>query len=206
MTTTQYETKKQWIDKYWFSPLQMITLINPRSEDYKFKVEMRHFIIRAGAQEQFPGTVANVYLSHMTRILAQEEDKMQHLSDWNLMAKYYDTLIVDVKNMMNDVDTEPEYMKHMPEHTLDKPPETPPWQQNGEKASNVPEQPKAPETPPTPPQPPKPTSAPAKAETKEFDYQGAKYKVVIAKDGRRMYYKDGKMTSEAVFSKAASML
>jgi flagellar basal body rod protein FlgG len=43
-------------------------------------------------------------------------------------------------------------------------------------------------------------------EVKEFELGGDKYKMIISKKGTRMYYKNGKMTSEAEYAKSASML
>lgn len=201
-------TKKEFNDRYWFSPLQMVTLINPKTEDYRFMVEMRHFVIRGGATESFPGTVANVYLSQMTRILAQDNDEMNLLSDVALMAKYYDSLMVDVKNMAGEDTSEPAYMKHVLKHTVDsKQEETPPWQQ----AEQDLEKP-VPETPPT--QEPvteediKPFVVPAKPKegTKEFEYNGLKFKAVTDKKGVTSFFKNDLEINEADYAKAASMI
>jgi hypothetical protein len=189
-------TKKEWVARYWFSPLQMIQLVNPRDTDYRFMVEMRHFIIKASDNVSLPGTVANVYLSQMTRILAQEDNKMQHLSDYNLMAQYYDKLIVDVTSMVQEVNNEPAYLSKMPARTLDTPTETPPWQ--NKQAQQAPVAPVAPE--------PKTPAPEVKEEVKEFKQGDNKYKMIVNKSGNRMYYMNDKLTSEAKYSKAASML
>ena len=62
---------------------------------------------------------------------------------------------------------------------------------------------KVPDLEPATPTPTPPTPEP---QTKEFELSSIKYKLVIGKDGRKMHYKDGRMTSEADYSKAASML
>lgn len=202
-------TKKEFWAIYWFSPLQMVTLKNPKNVDYPFMVEMRHFIIRAGATEQMPGTVANVYLSQMTRILAQDDDRMEFLSDLNLMKLYYDQLIVDVKSMMPEDNSQPAYLKNVPDHMKAGAPETPPWQAPAQSA-----------IPPTNSQmtntwqapvkdAPKTTEAPkteSKEETKEFEFEGNKYKLVIDKNEARMFFKDGRRIGEADYARAASML
>ena len=188
-------TRKQFYEQYWFSPLQMVTLINPKAEDYKFMVEMRHFIIRAGAQEQMPGTVANVYLSQMTRILAQDEDKLQFLSD------YFDRLIVDVKSLMQEDNSQPAYLKQVPQSMIGEAPETPPWQNKQVEAPSAIAEPNT-----TMRDTLKDTDLKETEEVKEFELGGDKYKMLISKKGTRMYYKNGKMTSEAEYAKSASML
>lgn len=217
-------TKDDFWRKYWFSPLQMVTLINPKSEDYKFMVEMRNFVIKAGTKEKMPGTVANVYLSQMTRIIAQDEDKMQHLSDFALMKQYFDRLIVDVESLVAEDHSQPEYLKNVPAHMHDdNVPEAPPWQQS-QAPSSIPEtnsQMRDTIVPDITPET-QPEQAPATQqevvetgneqaanpvkENKEFTLNDDKFSMVIAKDGKRMYYKNGKLTSGADYNKAVSML
>jgi len=195
-------TKKEFWEKYWFSTLHMVTLINPLPEDYRFMVEMRHFIIKAGAQEQMPGTVANVYLSQMTRIMAQNDNKMEFLSDVNLMKQYYDALIVDAKNMMPEDNSQPAYLAQVPQNMRAEAPETPPWQ--------APEQVQAPTSLPendsTMRDSLKETDLKETEEVKEFELGTDKYKMIKSKRGNKMFYKNGKMTTEAEYAKSASML
>ena len=197
-----FATKEEFYNKYWFTPLQMVTLINPLAYDYKFMVDMRNFLIRSGAQETMPGTVANVYLNGITRILAQDEDKLQYLSDYNLMREYYDRLIVDVKSLVQDVDNTPAYLSQVPDTMIGKAQETPPWQQN-----KVEDAPSAIETSNSDMKDTlKESDLKEVDEVKEFEFSGDKYKMVKNKRGGNMYYKNGKMTSEVDYAKAASML
>lgn len=203
-------TKEEFWANYWFSPLQMVTLINPKSYDYKFMVENRNFIIRAGANEKMPGTVANVYLSQMTRIMAQDDDKMSFLSDFALMRQYYDSLIVDVISLISEDHSQPAYLSSVPAHMrVESEPDTPPWQQQAAKAAtSIPEtnsdmtntyDPNSNDTRPK-------SVAKPKAENKEFDLDGSKFKLVIDKNGSESHFKDGKRISAADYAKSASML
>jgi hypothetical protein len=96
-------------DKYWHSNSVIVTVANPRNEDYKFSAvaqagldsgtgkmreEQRHYRVPAGGSERFPGPIANIYLDQMTKLLAQEEDKIHFLIDYALKAQYYDRLTV----------------------------------------------------------------------------------------------------------------
>jgi len=177
-------TKKQFYDKYWFTPFDMVKIRNIKSEDFRFMVEMRHFIIRANSELNVPGTVANVYLNQMTKILAQDEEKMHLLSDYNFRAEFYDRLIVETSNNMPVMDSTPEYLKRVPQEA--KVSEVKPMQPN--QGNETVEQSKNEES------------------TKEFTYENMTYKMITDKNGEKMYFRDGRRTSEAEYSKAASMI
>lgn len=198
---TQFLSKEDWAKKYWFNSLQMVTVVNPKAEDWPFMVEMRHFIIKAGSKERFPGVIANVYLDQMAKIMAQDDDRLGFMADPTLKAQYYDKLIVDVESLVNEIDTSvPNYLKDVPKTAIMQPEERAPWTENMERSSDI-----APMPPVVVPEQPK-VETPVKAETKEFELEGTKYKLVVSKDGREMFYKDGKMTNAAEYAKAASML
>lgn len=200
-------TKEEFWANYWFSPLQMVTLINPKAYDYKFMVENRNFIIKAGANEKMPGTVANVYLSQMTRIMAQDDDKMSFLSDFALMRQYYDGLIKDVESLIAEDHSMPAYLSSVPAHMKVEPEsETPPWQQPQAVKNAIPEtnsdmtntyDPKLNDTRPT---------AKPKAESKEFTHNGETYKMTVDKNDKEAYFKSGTRISAAEYAKIASML
>lgn len=130
--------------RYWFTSLQLVEVMNPLwlkegdgfvSKDYQFTVEMRHFIIRAGGQEKFPGVIANVYLDQITKIMAQNEDKLEFMSDPNLMKQYYDRVIVNVENLAPEYDPTPSYMQNVAPTSIGQAvDDTPPWAANMEQA------------------------------------------------------------------------
>lgn len=187
-------TKKEFNDVYWFSPLQMVTVINSKSYDYAFMVEGRNYMIKAGTKEKVPGTIANVYLSQMTRIQAQDDDKMQYLSDYALMRQYYDKFIVSVENLISEVSNVPAYLSSTPDHMkVTGAPETPPWQAPVESAIS-------------PTNSEMKNTVDRKEETKEFELDGAKYKMTIDKNDKEMFFVDGKRIDSATYSKAASMI
>lgn len=193
-------TLKEFNDTYWFSPIQMVTVRNPKSEDFPFMVEMRNFVIKAGATEKMPGHVANNYLRKMTKILAQDQNKMEFLSDPNLMKQYFDGLIVRVDDMMPQMEEVPEYMRDIPKTMLgEAPAAAPAWQNKVDKA----EQPVINEDLSKPP-----VEAPAapKEEVKEFAVGDINYKMTIDKNGATMFFKDGRRIAEVEYAKAASML
>lgn len=202
-TTVMPTTKEDFWKLYWFTPYQLVTLINPKSYDYKFMVEMRNFVVKAGTKEKLPGTVANVYLSQMTRIMAQDDDKTSFLSDFALMKQYYDKLIVGVDSLVSEVDSTPAYLQQVPESARgEAAPELPPWQ--------TPEPSAIPETNSEMKNTYNPekviAKVPAKPSEKEFDLNGQKFKMTIDKNDKETYFRDGTRISAADYNKAASML
>lgn len=196
--------------KYWFNSLQMVTVTNPKSEDWPFMVEMRHFIVRAGEHERLPGVIANVYLDQMSKILAQDDDKLSYMTDPNLRHVYYDKLIVDVENLAPEYNPIPAHLRNVPPSAQMAAPEAtddrPPWESGMERATDV--MPNAPPPPaPAPPsqEAPKPASKPEAGE-KNFDLNGLKFSAVTSEQGETTFFKNGKAISEADYAKAASMI
>lgn len=207
-------TKEEFWKVYWFSPLQMVTLKNPQDYPFQFMVEMRNFVIKPGAVEKFPGTVANLYLDQMTKIMAQNDDKLTLLSDFAFRKLYYDKLIQDVESLIKEESNVPAYLKDIPDHLkVEATDETPPWQQpQAPVASDLPATNSAmtntyDTTPAQKPGAQDGTHNPkAKAETKEFEYNGDSFKMVVDKNDKEMYFKNNKLTSAGEYQKAASMI
>ncbi len=219
-------TRADFNKYYWFSSLQMVTVVNPTEKDFPFMVEMRHYMVRAGEQESFVGPIANLYLNHMTKTIAQDEDRLEMLADVTYMASYYKQLIIEVKDLAPQYDPTNNWQHRMKQEGAEVPPwvqaapqtqpvaqqtaPTPPWEQpppltpNTERASDV-----AVTAPPMAPPPVKPQAPPAspesKDETREFELNGIAFKSVT-KDGETSYFKNDKEIELAAFSKAASML
>lgn len=200
-------TKDEWNKRYWFNTLQMVTVVNPLTYDWPFMVEMRHFIIKAGGTESFPGVIANVYLDQMSKILAQNEDKLGFMADPALKKIYYDRLIVSVESLVQEQDNTPAYLKDVPQNARLEAPdnETPPW----ERASTVvppTTPPPVPDEPEVPSEEPTPENREIAITLSDFELDDTKYKLVIGKDGRKLHYKNGVLTTVAEFNRAASML
>ena len=206
--STQHQTTKaEFQQKYWFNSLQMVTVTNPLAEDWPFMVEMRHFIIRAGAKERFPGVIANVYLDQMSKILAQNDDKLGFMTDPNLRKIYFDKLIVSVEDLAPQYNPTPEYLRGVsPAAQGQAPSETAPWEEGMERARDVAPTINTPPPAPEPSTPPPATAPPKEPVEKNFAHDGHEYKMVVSKDGKEMFYRDGKLTSAAEYSKAASMI
>lgn len=183
-------TQADFNQQYWFSSLQMVTVVNPKDSDFEFMVEGRHFMVRAGATERLPGVIANVYLDMMTKIIAQDDKNLSYMSDPQLMRVYYDKIIVDKEDMIQEHANVPAYMRNIPTTATEPSVDTPPWEAPVE-------QPAAPVVP----EPPKEV----KPETKEFTYEDSTYKLTVDKNGKELYFQNGKRITPEVYFKAASM-
>lgn len=199
--------KQDFVNKYWFNSLQMVTVVNPLAEDFPFMVEMRHFIIKAGQHERFPGVIANVYLDQMSKIIAQNDDKLGFMADPALRRVYYDKLIIDVENLAPEYNPTPAWMKGVnPAAVAAAPNDAPPWESSMERARDI-----APnQTPPAAPVPPAPKAPPGpkkpEAGTKEFELNGLTFSAVTDGNGKTEFFKNGKAIGEADYAKAASMI
>lgn len=123
--------------KYWFSNMKIVTVVNPREEDFvfgatvetgvdiatgKLKSEQRTYRVKAGTSERLPGPIANMYLDQMSKLIAQDEDKFQYMIDFALKAEYYDALISDSEDLIETYQPLPQYLQSSPRvETVDEP-------------------------------------------------------------------------------------
>lgn len=205
-------TKAEFNKHYWFTSLQMVTIVNPMEVDFPFMVEMRHYMVKAGEQESFVGPIANVCLNHMAKTMAQNDERLEMMSDPTFVAATYKSLIIEVKNLAPEYDPTNNWQHRMNREGAD----LPPWAQPQAQAQAAPQADAAPtppwEQPPTdtqqtpvPPSPPKNPKPPMKDKTKQFKLNGIVFKSVT-KDGQTDYFKNGKEISVADYSKAASLV
>lgn len=224
-------TQAEFNKYYWFTSLQMVTVRNPLKTPFEFRSEMRLYGVPAGGEESYVGTIANIYLDQMAKTIAQNENKLELIADPTMKSAYYKELIVEVKDLNPQYDPENNWQHRMKAAGAELPPwvkpevpqqsnltntaaPTPPWEQpqapplpvpNMERASDV--APLAPPmAPPVPQTPPATPPKPATEQTKEFEHEGTKYKMVVDKNGDTMYFGDGRRISAADYTKAASMV
>lgn len=105
--------EQDFFQKYWFAPTVLITVVNPRTDDYTFtmltstgmdiaagrmKTEERTYTVKAGNHARFPGQIANIYLDQMSKMVAQDDDNIGGYVDFAVRAKYYADLIVSIED------------------------------------------------------------------------------------------------------------
>jgi hypothetical protein len=102
--------------KYWFRNTAMVEVTNPRDEDFEFtatidtgqidfntgksQVLTRKYLVKAGGSEKFVGSIANLYLDQMSKLVAQDRDEFGLLVDFAVRARYYDEMIANVNDLM----------------------------------------------------------------------------------------------------------
>lgn len=119
------DDEQSFAKKYWHTNTQIVTVVNPRSEDYVFqattevgvdvatgrmRAETRSYRVPHGGQERFPGPIANMYLDQMSKLVAQDDEKIQYMIDYALRSQYYDDLIVAVEDLIHTYTPFPEYL------------------------------------------------------------------------------------------------
>lgn len=112
--------------KYYFGLMKIVTVVNPRSEDYTFGAtiqgsmnmetgrmqdEQRTYQVKAGTHQRLPGPIANMYLDQMSKLIAQDDNKFQFMIDFALKAQYYDDLIIDVQDIIDTYQPMPQYLQ-----------------------------------------------------------------------------------------------
>lgn len=117
--------EQEFVAKYWYKQTQLVTVTNPRDEDYTFQMvvetglnpmtgkmgqEQRTYQVPKGGSERFPGPIANLYLDQMSKLIAQDDDRFQFMIDPALRAQYYDDLTVNVEDLI---------AQHVPQSTPD---------------------------------------------------------------------------------------
>jgi hypothetical protein len=92
---------------------QHITVINPTSEDFKFKVHAKEYQLGAGKSAKMPGYIAWVYVYNMASQLCQADNKYNSWNEEGFRQKYYEKLVVGVDAIVQDVVDEPEPAVHV---------------------------------------------------------------------------------------------
>lgn len=90
------------LKQYEFDNYKTVTVSNPKKERFDFLVEGKPYSIAGGTQKRFPGYIATLYIRKMAMILAQDEKKIQFITDNSLLEKYYKRLIVDVEDLVGE--------------------------------------------------------------------------------------------------------
>lgn len=88
--------------QYEFDNYKTVTVVNPKNEDFNFLVEGKAYSIKAGSKKRFPGYIATLYIRKMAMILAQDEKKIQFITDNTLLETYYKRLIIGVDDLVGE--------------------------------------------------------------------------------------------------------
>jgi hypothetical protein len=188
----QSTSRMQFIEKYWFSNLQMVTVRNPFDGDVVFMHEMRTYAVKQGTEARLPGTIANLYIDLVARTLAQNSKDLSAIGDPSRCAKYYDEIIISTEDSMPEYDTATGFAvkKNTPMPTPTQPFQAEDFEMPGEKLAT--------------PEPAKETMKPG--ETKEFMLGEDAFVKAISEDGVEAYLKNGEPVDVTEYARAVSLL
>lgn len=98
---------------------QQVTVINPTSESFKFKVHAKEYQVGAGKSAKMPGYIAWVYVYGMASQLCQEDKEFMRWNEEGFRQTYYEKVVSGVDPVMQDIQVEEQPLVT----TLDEPEE-----------------------------------------------------------------------------------
>lgn len=92
---------------------QQVTVTNPTSDPYKFKVHNKEYELGAGQTAKMPGYIAWVYVYGLATQISQAEGTFNRWNEEDYRKTYYERLFVGADELVQKVEVEPQ-----PEVTL----------------------------------------------------------------------------------------
>lgn len=196
---TPITTEEEFNRKFWYTPEQIVVVRNPLKVPFDFTVENRRYRVEAGKEQTLTGFIANVYLDQLSRIIAQNENKFEHMIDPALRAQYYDRLIVSFQDVVPVYNEIPDYLQSNAMVDNDAQP-----------FAHLANKPAEPVVPPAPFAPEEvaiedTVTEPTLPEDKQFEYDGHVYELRHIEE-QPVYTRDSQPIDDNEFYKAASML
>jgi len=89
---------------------QQVTVTNPTTETYKFKVHNKEYELGAGQTAKMPGYIAWVYVYGLSTQIAQAENVFNRWNEEDFRQSFYERLVVGTDNLIQKVvvESEPE--------------------------------------------------------------------------------------------------
>lgn len=104
---------------------QQVTVTNPTSEDFKFKVHGKDYMLSAGKTAKMPGFIAWKYVYDQSVKAAQADGKFTSWNDEGFKQTYFEKFVAGVDELVQIVEEEPEPDVHTfeePEPDVSEPP------------------------------------------------------------------------------------
>ena len=96
---------------------QQVTVTNPTSEDFTWKVHGKDYLLGAGKTAKMPGFIAWLYVYGQSVKMVQADGKFGRWNEEGFRQEYFDKFVAGVDDLVQIVQEEPE-----PEvHTFDDP-------------------------------------------------------------------------------------
>jgi hypothetical protein len=103
---------------------QQVTVTNPTSENYKFKVHGKEYELGAGRTAKMPGFMAWVYVYGLASQLAQADGVFNRWNEEGFRQEYYERLVAGYDALVQTVEVEPQpVIETLDEPELDEPEE-----------------------------------------------------------------------------------
>lgn len=87
---------------------QQVTVTNPTTSPYKFKVHNKEYELGAGQTAKMPGYIAWVYVYGLSTQIAQAEGVFNRWNEEDFRVSFYDRLVVGTDNLIQKVVVEPQ--------------------------------------------------------------------------------------------------
>lgn len=87
---------------------QPVTVTNPTSEDFTWKVYGKDYMVQAGKTAKMAGFIAWLYVYNQAVKAAQADDKFAQWNDEGFRSEYYDRFVVGVDELVQVIEAEPQ--------------------------------------------------------------------------------------------------
>lgn len=82
---------------------QQVTIKNPTGEDFKFQVNSKWYVVRAGQNARMPGYIAWMYCYKLANRMAIDNKEFIHWNEEGFRKKYYDQLVIAVDDTVQTI-------------------------------------------------------------------------------------------------------
>lgn len=93
-------------DDFAWTEDQQITVTNPTSDDFKFKVHNKDYLLEAGRTAKMPGYIAWMYVYGQATKLVQADGKFNRWNEEGFRQQYYDKFIAGVDELVQVIETD----------------------------------------------------------------------------------------------------
>src|SRR4051812_16039647 len=87
---------------------QSVTVTNPTTEDYKFKVHSKDYMVKAGQKARMPGYIAWVYVYGLASQMCQADKTFDRWNEEGFRGIYYKKIVESTAAVVQAVEVEPE--------------------------------------------------------------------------------------------------
>jgi hypothetical protein len=94
--------------EFGWTEYQQVTVTNPTSEDFRFKVHGKDYMLAAGRTAKMPGFIAWLYVYGQSVKMAQADGAWPRWNEEGFRKTYFDKFMVGVDELISTGEEEPE--------------------------------------------------------------------------------------------------